>query len=164
MTGLTARTSVRRRWLLTLTAVLGAGAVAWVVFGLVMARFGAEPLGEVVRSVGRLEPFTRPLPTGSVVMLGSDTLGLLDSFVLTEASSRSGGENLVLVKGRLLRQSDLLSQRAPTLVGRLPGAWDSAGPLVVVLDTLHAAVTADQIGVLVLEPGGTVIRLLSDGN
>lgn len=149
-----------KRWSYLMAGAVVVAVAAWFVFGALQARFAAEPIGAVVQAIGRLEPFTRTLSPGSIVLFGGDTVGILNSVVVTETPG-SDGTPLRLVRGRWLSSASGQLRGHESLTGRVTGTLDSAKAMIVTLDTI-ARPSTSEAGVLTLEPDGRIIRLVAN--
>lgn len=144
---------IRRRMLQA--GVLG---LVGLVFAIVLAReysrrTGAA-FGAVMQDIGELGPFTRPAPAGSVVILASDTVAVIERIVALGDSAQPQ----TIYRGRWLEHTPQ-STRSDTLLegfdrlGRQP-----TGP--VVIDLVRRPVShGKSVGALLLEPGGRKLKV-----
>lgn len=133
---------------------LQAGVLGLVVVGLAIVlsreytRRTGVAFGAVMQDIGELGPFSRPAPAGSVVVLDSDTVAVIERIVGLGDSAQPQ----TLYRGRWLEHTPP-SIRSDTLLegfdrhGRHP-----TGP--VVIDRVRRTASGEQsVGALLLEPG-----------
>jgi hypothetical protein len=122
--------------------------VVAIVLSREYARRAGVAFGAVMQNIGELGPFTQPAPAGSVVILDSDTVAVIEQIVGLGDSVQPQ----TLYRGRWLEHTPT-STRSDTLLegfdrhGRQP-----TGP--VVIDLVRRTTSREQsVGALLLEPG-----------
>lgn len=146
-----------RQWVGGIVAVGVLVAVGWLAAAYFTARAASGSMGAVVSSIGRLEPFTRSLPQGSVVIFRGDTVAHLHAVVAAE----NGPSALRLWRGRWLASSETGLLADTTLVGFLLPAEDSGSAMVVRLARPDlVGPNSAVLGTMILEPGGRVIQVV----
>lgn len=118
-------------------------------------RAGAA-FGIVMQDIGELKPFTHAAPAGSVVMLNSDTVAVIDRVTSVGDSARGQA----LYRGHWLEHT-AVGVRSDTLLEAYRSLTrEPYGPVVIDL-VRGAAPRGPSNGRLLLEPGGHIIVVRS---
>lgn len=131
---------------------------AWLVVAIVTARASAGPIGEIMWSIGRLEPFTRSLPTGSVVVMGQDTVAVLESY-LEAGNAQAVGSPLRLWRGRWLESAPPGVRSDTMLVGVVDSVGARGSGLIILLEPRSTGAARPAVGIVELQPSGHPISV-----
>jgi hypothetical protein len=149
----------RLKWSVILPSVLLVGLAMWLVVAIVTARASAGPIGEVVQSIGRLEPFMRSMPSGSVVVKGPDTVAVLESYVEVEPGQAAESPSW-LWRGRWLESAPSSLHTDTTLVGVVDSVGTRGSALIILLEPRSTGTDRATVGVVTLQPSGHSIPVL----
>ncbi len=159
MSNLEPKSFKRLKWNVILPSVLLVGLAMWLVVALVTAGASAGPIGEVVQSIGRMEPFMRSLPRGSVVVKGQDTVAVLESYLEVDPAQASASPSW-LWRGRWLESAPLSLHTDTTLVGVVDSVGARSSALIISLEPRSTGADRASVGVVTLQPSGHSISVL----
>jgi hypothetical protein len=148
-----------RRWNALKIAALAAAVLgaAWIGVSYYASRVAPGPMLEVVQGIGNLEPLSSPLPGGSAVISGDETVATLSEVVdvqPTEAQAR----RFIVLRGSWLPGASEALRADSSVVGVIPSETSPGRPVVVQLVTGSGA-EGSFAGHLVLKPGERAIEL-----
>jgi len=131
--------------------------IAWVGVAYYVSRVAAGPVFDVVQGIGNLEPFMSPLPRGSAVVFGEDTVALLRE-AADLRPSESTAKRIRILRGQWLPSASEALRVDSTVVGVMLPIEEAERPVVVRLQSRSPTMGAPT-GHLILRPGQQAIEL-----